>query len=134
MEGRELNSKTGLKYYMRFSSDLKVFDYLYRDHCENYKWSKGATYFCGDHGKSLCTIWFFVLHFECRWEGNPSKESVQECMAFVKTLMKTIIKCDNEGNEKQNNQDISGWQRYFHKQLSSIDEKVINDRMKTLEF
>ena len=134
MEGRELNSKTGLKYFLRFSSDLKVFDYLYRDHCENYKWSKGATYFWGDHGKSLCTIWFFVLHFECRWEGTPSKESVQECMTFVKTLMKTITKCDNEGNEKQNDQDIFGWQRYFHKQLSSIDEKVINSRMKTLEY
>ena len=134
MEGRGLSSKTGLKYFMRFSSDLKVFDNLYRDHCENYKWSKGAAYFCGDHGKSLCTIWYFVLHFECRWEGNPSKESVQECMAFVKTLMKTITKCDNEGNEKQNDQDLSGWQRYFHKQLSFIDEKVINDRIETLEF
>ena len=77
---------------------------------------------------------FFVLHFECRWEGNPSKESVQECLAFVKTLMKTITKCDNDGNEIQNNQDLSGWQRYFHKQLSSIDEKVINNRMKTLEY
>ena len=48
--------------------------------------------------------------------------------------MKTITKCDNEGNEKQNDQDISGWQRYFHKQLSSIDKKVINDKMKTLEY
>ena len=111
-----------------------MFDFFNRSHCENYKWSKGAVYFCGDHGKSLCSIWFFVLHFECRWEGTPGKESVQECMTFVKILMKTITKCDNEGNEKQNDQDISGWQRYFHKQLSSIDEKVINNRIKILEY
>ena len=134
MEEREHSSKTGLKYFILFISNLKVFEFFNRSHCENYKWNKGAVYFCGDHGKSLCSIWYFVLHFECRWEGTPSKESVQECMAFVKTLMKTITKCDNEGNEKQNDQDISGWQRYFHKQLSSIDEKVINDRMKTLEY
>ena len=37
MEKRETSSKTGLKYFLRFSSDLKVFDYLYRDQCENYE-------------------------------------------------------------------------------------------------
>ena len=133
MEGREQSSKAGLKYYFLFISNLKVFEFFNRSHCENYKWNKWATYFCGDHGKSLCSIWFFVLHFECRWEGNPSKESVQECMAFVKTLMKTITKCDNEGNEIQNDQEISGWQRSFQRRLLSIDRKVINDMMKTLE-
>ena len=110
-----------------------MFDFFNRSHCENYKWSKGAVYFWGDHGKSLCSIWFFVLHFECRWEGTPSKENVQECMTFVKTLMKTITKCNIEGNEKQNDQDISGWQRSFQRRLLSIDRKVISDMIKTLE-
>ena len=67
MEERETSSKIGLKYFMRFSSDLKVFDYLYRDHCENYKWYNKAMYNCRDHGKSLCTIWFFVIHSKCWW-------------------------------------------------------------------
>ena len=133
MEERELSSKTGLKYFNLFISNLKVFDFFNRSHCENYKWSKGAVYFCGDHGKSLCSIWFLVLHFECRWEGNTSKESVQECMTFVKTLMKTITKCDNESNEKQNDQYLSGWKRSFQRRLSSINKNVINDKMKTLE-
>ena len=37
MEERETSSKTGLKYFMRFNLNLRVFDYLYRDQCENYK-------------------------------------------------------------------------------------------------
>ena len=107
MEEREHSCKTGLKYFMRFSSNLKVFDYLYRDQCENYKWYNKVMYHCRDHGKSLCTIWFFVIHSKCWWEGNPSKESVQECMTFVTTLMKFIIKWHDEYNENQNDQELS---------------------------
>ena len=54
-------------------------------------------------------------------------------MTFVKTLMKTITKCNIEGNEKQNDQEISGWQRSFQRRLLSIDRKVISDMIKTLE-
>ena len=134
MEERETSSKTGLKYFVCFISDLKVFDYLYRDKCENYEWYKNIMYHCRDHGKSLCTIWFFVLHSKCLWEGNPSKASVQECMTFVKTLMKSITKWHDEYNEKQNDQELSEELRYFHKRLSSINDKVINDKIKTLIY
>ena len=134
MEEREHSSKTGLKYFMRFISNLNVFDYLYRDHCENYEWYNKVMYNCRYHGKSLCTIWFFVLHSKCLWEGNPSKVSVQECMTFVKTLMKSIIKWHDEYNEKQNDQELSENLSYYNEQLSLFDEKVINDRMKTLTY
>ena len=134
MEEREHSSKTGLKYFMRFSSDLKVFDYLYRDKCENYKWCKKIMYHCRDHGKSLCTIWFFVIHSKCWWEGNPNKESVQECMTFIKTLMKSITKWHDEYNEKQNDQELSEELKNHNEQLSFIDEKVINDKMNTLAY
>ena len=134
MEERETSSKTGLKYFMRFNSDLKVFDYLYRDQCENYKWYNEVMYNCRDHGKSLCTIWFFVIHSKCWWEGDSSKESVQECMTFIKTLMKSITKWHYEYNEKQNDQELSWWLRYYNQQLSSINKKVINDKIKTLTY
>ena len=127
MEESETSCKTGLKYFLRFSSDLKVFDYLYRDQCENYKWNKGAVYFCGDHGKSLCTIWFFVIHSKCWWEGNPSKESVQECSTFITTMMKSIIKWHDEYNENQNDRELFDELKNYNEQLSSIDEEVIND-------
>ena len=91
-------------------------------------------YHCRDHEKSLCTIWFFVIHSKCWWEGDPSKESVQECMTFIKTLMKSITKWHDEYNEKQNDQELSEELRYYSEQLSSIDEKVINDRMKALTY
>ena len=107
---------------------------LFRPHCENYKWYKGIMYHCRDHEKSLWTMWFFVLHSKCRWEGNSNKESVQECMIFTKTLMKTITKCNEECNEKQNDQDLSEDLRYYQEQLSSIDEKVTNDKMKALAY
>ena len=134
MEERELSSKTGLKYFLRFISDLNVFDYLYRDHCENYEWYNEVMYNCRDHGKSLCTIWFFVIHSKCWWEGDSSKESVQECMTFIKTLMKSITKWHYEYNEKQNDQELSWWLRYYNQQLSSINKKVINDKIKTLTY
>ena len=134
MEEREQSSKTCLKYFLRFSSDLKVFDYLYRDHCENYEWYNEIMYHCRDHEKSLWTIWFFVIHSKCWWEGNPNKESVQECMTFITTLMKSIIKWHDEYNEKQNEQEISEEQISYNEQLSSIDEKVTNDKIKTLTY
>ena len=134
MEERELGSKTGLKYFIHFIPNLKVFDYLYREYCENYKWYNEVMYKCKDHGKSLCTIWFFVLHSKCWWEGNPNKESVQECITFVKTLMKSIIKLHEECNEKQNDQYLSDWLIYIHKRFSSINKKVINDNMKALTY
>ena len=134
MEEREPCSKTDLKYFMHFISNLKVFNYLFRPHCENYKWYKEIMYHCRDHGKSLCTLWFFVIHSKCLWEGNPSKESAQECITFVKTLMKSITKCDDECNKKQNGRKLSGWLRYYNEQLSSIDKKVINDWMKALNI
>ena len=91
-------------------------------------------YQCISHGKSLCTIWFFVLHSKCKWEGDPSKESVQECMTFLKTLMKSITKCHDECNEKQDDQKQSEELRDYNEQLSFIDEKVINDKIKTLTY
>ena len=130
MEERETSSKTGLKYFLHFSLDLKVFDYLYRDQCENYEWYNKIMYHWRDHGKSLCTIWFFVIHSKCWWEGNPSKESVKECMTFVTTLMKSIIKLHDGCIENQNGRKLSGWLRYYNEQLSWIYKKVINDRMK----
>ena len=84
-------------------------------------------YHCTDHEKSLCTIWFFALHSKCKWEGNSSKKSVQECMTFTKTLMKSITKWNEECNKKQNYQDLFEELRYFNEQLSLIDEMVIND-------
>ena len=134
MEERELISKTGLKYFILFISNLRVFDFLYRDHCKNYEWYNKVMYHCRDHGKSLCTIWFFVIHSKCWWEGNPNKESVQECMTFIKTLMKSITQWHGKYNEKQNNKELSEDLRYYSEQLSSIDEKVINNKMKTLHI
>ena len=134
MEERETSSKTFLKYFIRFSLNLKVFDFLFRRHCGNYEWYKEIVFHCRDHGKSLCTIWFFVIHSKCWWEGNPSKESVQECMTFIKTLMKFITKWHDEYNEKQNDQELSNELKDNNEQLSSIDEKVTNDRMKTLNI
>ena len=77
---------------------------------------------------------FFVIHSKCWWEGNPNKESVQECITFIKTLMKSIIKWHDECNEKQNDQDLSGWLRYFDKRFSSINKKVIIDNMKAFTY
>ena len=77
---------------------------------------------------------FFIIHFKCWWEGNPNKESVQECMAFVTTLMKSITKWHDEYNEKQNDQELSDELNNYNEQLSSIDEKVINDKIKTLTY
>ena len=134
MEEREHSCKTGLKYFMHFVSILKVFDYLYRDHCENYKWYKKIMYNCRHHEKSLCAIWFFVIHSKCWWEGNPNKESVQECMTFVTTLMKSITKCHDEYNEKQNDQELFDKIKNYNEQLSSIDEEVNNDKIKTLTY
>ena len=91
-------------------------------------------YHCRDHEKSLCTIWFFVLHSKCNWEGNSNKESVQECITFAKTLMKYITKWYEERNEKQDDQDLSEELRYFNQELSFIDEKVINDKIKSLTY
>ena len=127
MEERDPSNKTGLKYFMLFSSNLQVFDYLYRDQCENYKWYNKVMYHCRDHGKSLWTIWFFVIHSKCWWEGNPNKKSVQECMTFVTTLMKSITKWHEEYNENQNDQELFDELKSYNEQLSSIDEKVIND-------
>ena len=107
---------------------------LFRLRCKSYKWSKIAKFHCRDHGKSLCLIWFFVLHSKCRWEGNASKESVQECITFAKTLMKSITKWHNEFNEKQNDQDLSEELKNYNEKLSSIGEKVINDRIKVLAY
>ena len=76
MEERELSSKTGLKYAIRFSLDLKVFDYLYRDQCENYKWCKKIIYHWRDHGKSLCTIWFFYNSLQVLVGRKPKQ---REC-------------------------------------------------------
>ena len=134
MEKRELSSKTGLKYVMCFISNLKGFDYLYRDQCENYKWCKKIMYNWRDHGKSLCAIWFFVIHSKCWWEGNSNKESVQECMIFVTTLIKSITKWHEEYNENQNDQKLSDELNSYNEQLSSIDEEVINDKIKTLTY
>ena len=77
---------------------------------------------------------FFVIHSKCWWEGNPNKESVQECMAFIKTLMKSITKWYEEYNEKQNDQELFDELKNYNDQLSSIDEKVINDKIKTLTY
>ena len=77
---------------------------------------------------------FFVIHSKCRWEGNPNKESVQECMTFATTLMKSITKWHDEYNEKQNNQELSEELKNYNEQLSSIDEKVINDKIKSLTY
>ena len=91
-------------------------------------------YLCKDHEKSLCTIWFFVPHSECWWEGNPSKESVQECMAFIRTLMKSITKWHDECNEKQIDQDLFEELRYNRELLSFIDEKVANYKLEALAY
>ena len=55
-------------------------------------------------------------------------------MAFVKILMKSITKWYDECNEKQNDQDLSEELKNYNEQLSSIDEKVINDKIKTLAY
>ena len=72
---------------------------------------------------------FFVIHSKCWWEGNPSKENVQECMTFIKTLMNSITKWHDEYNEKQNDQELFDELKNYNDQLSSIDEKVINDKI-----
>ena len=41
---------------------------------------------------------------------------------------------NDEYNEKENDQDLSEEIKNYDEQLSSIDEKVINDRMKTLTY
>ena len=48
--------------------------------------------------------------------------------------MNSIAKWHEEYNEKQNDQELSEELKNYHEQLSSIDEKVINDRMKTLTY
>ena len=91
-------------------------------------------YHCRDHEKSLCTMWFFVLHSKCNWYGSLNKESVQECITFTKTLMMSVSKWHEERNEKQNDQNLFEELKNYNEELSSIDEKVINDRMKTLAY
>ena len=68
------------------------------------------------------------------WEGNPNKESVQECMTFITTLVKSITKWHDEYNENQNDQELSDELNSYNEQLSSIDEEVINDMIKTLTY
>ena len=46
--------------------------------------------------------------------------------------MKFMTKLHYECNGKRNNQDLSEELKYFNELLSSIDEKVINDRVKTI--
>ena len=70
---------------------------------------------------------FFVIHSKCWWEGNQNKESVQECMTFVTTLMKSFTKWHDEHNEKQNDIELFDELNNYNDQLSSIDAKVIND-------
>ena len=77
---------------------------------------------------------FFVIHSKCWWEGNPSKESVQECMTFITTLMNFITQWHDKYNEKQNDKELSEDLRYYSEQLSTIDKKVINDRIKALTY
>ena len=77
---------------------------------------------------------FFVIHSKCWWEGNPNKESVQECMTFIKSLMNSITKWHEKYNEKQNDQELYEELNNYNEQLSSIDEKVIIERMKTLTY
>ena len=48
--------------------------------------------------------------------------------------MKSIAKWHDECNDKQNDKDLSEELRYNRELLSSIDEKVINDRMKDLTY
>ena len=134
MEEREPSSTIDLLYFKLLFQTKKFLTTLFRHQCKNYKWSKVTMYNCRDHEKSLCTIWFFVLHSKCLWEGNSNKESVQEWMTFAKTFMKSITKWHEECSENQNNQDLSEELRYNREQLSSIDEKVTNDRMKSLKY
>ena len=55
-------------------------------------------------------------------------------MTFITTLMKSITKWHEEYNEKQNDQELSDELKNYNDQLSSIDEKVINDKIKTLTY
>ena len=55
-------------------------------------------------------------------------------MTFAKILVNSITKLYEECNEKQNDQDLSEELKNYNEQLSSIDEKVINDRMKTFAY
>ena len=48
--------------------------------------------------------------------------------------MKFITKWHDEYNEKQNDKELSNELKDNNEQLSSIDEKVTNDRMKTLTY
>ena len=41
--------------------------------------------------------------------------------------MKSITKCHDEYNEKQNDQELSDELKNYNEKLSSIDEKVINN-------
>ena len=77
---------------------------------------------------------FFVIHSKCWWEGNPNRESVKECMKFATTLMNSITKWHDEYNENQNDQELSDELNSYNEQLSSIDEEVINDKIKTLTY
>ena len=77
---------------------------------------------------------FFVIHSKCWWEGNSNKESVQECVIFINTLMNSITQWHEKYNEKQNDKELSEDLRYYSEQLSTIDKKVINDRMKALTY
>ena len=55
-------------------------------------------------------------------------------MTFVTTLMKSITKWHDEYNEKQNDQELFDKIKNYNEQLSSIDEEVINDKIKTLTY
>ena len=48
--------------------------------------------------------------------------------------MKSVTKWHDEYNEMQNDQELSKELKIYNEQLSLIDEKVINDKMKTLTY
>ena len=48
--------------------------------------------------------------------------------------MNSITQWHDKYNEKQNDQELSEELRYHNEQLSSIDEEVINDKIKTLTY
>ena len=125
MEESEQITTIDLKYF-KILNRIILFDISFRSHWENKEWSKGAKNFCKDHEKSLCTIWYFSFHSRWRWEGITDKESIQECIAFIKILMKSITEWHEDYEEISNDQEFSEELRNYYEISLSLNENVSN--------
>ena len=91
---------------------------------ENDSWLRSEVHFCKDHMIKLCNIWFISFHIKCSCKNDTSKQNVNECLQFVKTVLKSIIECKQLAKREINSKEFSSVMKHFCDWITSIEEKV----------